>query len=60
MFRIHLGTLEEIKVTTTAELWEIPIQAYEACFANWKSHWHHCVGAERNYFEGDDVLSDEL
>ncbi len=42
-----------------AELRKIPIRAYEACFTDWKSHWHHCVAAKGYYFEGDDVLSDE-
>ncbi len=27
-----------------AEMWKIPIQAYEARYADWKSHWHHCIG----------------
>ncbi len=54
----HLGTLE-IKVIMTSELQNIPIQAYEACSADWKSRWHHCAGVEEDYFEGDDVLSNE-
>ncbi len=47
-------------IATLVELLKIPIQAYyEACFTDWKSCWHSCVGVERDYFEGNDVLSDE-
>ncbi len=58
MCETHLGGLEEIKVTT-AQLQQTPIQVYQVCFADWKSHWHPRVGAEGDYFEGNDVLSNE-
>ncbi len=53
----HSVTLQ-IKLTTVAELVKIPIQAYEACFADWKSCWHHCVsrdGKSKEIYQSIDI-----
>ncbi len=53
-------SIDTFPITTMmAKLQKIPIQACEACFVDWKSRWHHNMSVEGDYFEVDDVLSDE-
>lgn len=47
----HLGTLENIKTTTTRLLQSIPVQAFQDAYAAWQSRWRKCIAAGGAYFE---------
>ena len=51
----HFGTLDNIQNSVTDELKGIPAEAFQHCYKQWKQHLRHCVAAQGNYFEGDNL-----
>jgi len=50
----HSGTLDNIQKSATNELKGIPAEAFQHCY-KWKQRLRHCVAAQGNYFEGDNL-----
>ena len=53
----HFGTLDNIQKSVTDELKGFPAEAFQHCYKQWKQCLHHCVAAQGNYFEGDNLDS---
>jgi len=51
----HFGTLHNIQKSVTDELKGIPAEAFQHCYEQWKQCLRHCVAAQGNYFEGDNL-----
>jgi len=51
----HFGTLDNIQKRVTDELKGIPAEAFQHCYEQWKQCLRHCVAAQGNYFEGDNL-----
>jgi len=51
----HFGTLDNISKSVTNELKGIAAEAFQHCYEQWKQCLHHCVAAQGNYFEGDNL-----
>jgi len=51
----HFGTLDNIQKSVTNELKGIPAEAFQHCYEQWKQCLRHCVAAQGNYFEGDNL-----
>jgi len=51
----HFGTLDNIQKSVTDELKGIPAEAFQHCYKQWKQCLRHCVAAQGNYFEGDNL-----
>jgi len=51
----HFGTLDNIQKSVTDELKGIPAEAFRHCKEQWKQHLRHCVAAQGNYFEGNNL-----
>jgi hypothetical protein len=49
----RFATMEDIKSNATAELCNIPNEAFRWCFQQWEDQWSKCVGAQGSYFEDD-------
>lgn len=47
--------IEEIEAETKKALKAIPKEDFSKCFDEWKNRWHKCIGAEGDYFEGDEM-----
>jgi uncharacterized protein YukE len=47
--------LDNIQNSITDELKGIPAEAFQHCYKQWKQNLHHCVAAQGNYFEGDNL-----
>ncbi|PNF28133.1 hypothetical protein B7P43_G07582 [Cryptotermes secundus] len=44
---------EDIMRNATARLINIPKDAFQKCFQQWRKHWEKCVHYQGDYFEGD-------
>ena len=53
--RRHFVTLDNIQKRVTDELKGIPAEAFQHCYEQWIQRLRHCVAAEGNYFEGDNL-----
>ena len=53
--RAPFGTLGNIQKSVTDELKGIPAEAFEDCYEQRKQRLRHCVAAQGNYFEGDNL-----
>jgi hypothetical protein len=51
----HFGTLDNIHKCVTDELKGIPAEAFQHCYKQWKQRLRHCVAAQGNYFERDNL-----
>ena len=51
----RFATIDEMKTESLRELKDIPKNAYQKCFEDWKKHWHKCIITEGDYFEGDNI-----
>ena len=51
----HFGTLDNIQKSVTDELKGILAEAFQHCYEQWKQRLRHCVPAQGNYFEGDNL-----
>ena len=51
----HFGTLDNIQKSVTDELKGFPAEAFQHCYKQWKQRLRHCVAAQGNYFEGDNL-----
>ena len=51
----HFGTLDNIQKSVTDELKGTPAEAFQHCYEKWKQRLRHCVAAQGNYFEGDNL-----
>ena len=51
----HFGTLDNIQKSITDKLKVIPAEAFQHCYEQWKQHLCHCVAAQGNYFEEDNL-----
>ena len=51
----HFGTLDNIQKSVTDELKGIPAEAFQHCYEQCKQRLRHCVAAQENYFEGDNL-----
>jgi len=51
----HFGTLDNIQKSVTDELKGIPAESFQHCYEQWKQRLLHCVAAQGNYFEGDNL-----
>lgn len=55
----RFDSIEEIQRASARALKDIPKSDYEACFESWKKRWHRCILSNGDYFEGDEIDSDE-
>ena len=51
----HFVTLDNIQKSITDKLKGIPAEAFQHCYEQWKQRLRHCVAAQGNYFEGDNL-----
>ena len=51
----RFATIDEIKTESLRELKDIPKNAYQKCFEDWKKRWHKCIISERDHFEGNNI-----
>ena len=51
----HFGTLDNIQKNVTDELKGISAEAFQHCYEQWKQRLRHCVAAQGNCFEGDNL-----
>ena len=51
----HFGTSDNMQKSVTDELKGIPPEAFQPCHEQWKERLRHCVAAQGNYFEGDNL-----
>ena len=51
----HFGTMDNIQKSVTDELKGIAAEAFQHCYEQWKQRLRHCVAAQGNYFEGDNL-----
>jgi hypothetical protein len=51
----HFGALDNIQKNVTDELKGILAEAFQYYYEEWKQCLHHCVAAQENYFEGDNL-----
>ena len=54
----RFATIEEIKTASLEKLKTIP-KSYQKYFEDWKKCWHMCLMSERDYFEEDNIDTDE-
>ncbi len=52
---MHFESVTDIQNSVTRVLQEVPVQAFQKCYKNWKNRWNQCVVAEGEYFEGDNI-----
>jgi hypothetical protein len=53
--RAPFCTLDNIQMSVTDELKGIPAVAFQHRYEQWKQFLRHCVAAQGNYFEGDNL-----
>jgi hypothetical protein len=51
----HFNTLDNIQMRITDDLKDIPAEAFHHSYEQWKQRLRHCVAAQGNYFEGDNL-----
>jgi histone-lysine N-methyltransferase SETMAR len=51
----HFQSIEDIQKKTTDLLKEFTQNDFQKCFHAWKEHMQHCIEAQGNYFEGDNL-----
>ena len=51
----HMNILDNIQKSITDELKGTPAEAFHHCYEQWKQCLRHCVAAQGNYFEGDNL-----
>ena len=55
----HFESTEDIQRSVTQVLNDIPQDAFQECYKQWKHRWKTCVRAQGTYFEGDRIFVDE-
>jgi hypothetical protein len=51
----HFQSTEDIQRKTTDLLKGFTQNYFQRCFHAWKERMQHCIEAQRNYFEGDNL-----
>jgi len=51
----HFGTLDNIQKSVTDKLKDIPAEAFQHCYEQWKQCLRRCAAAQGNYFKGDNL-----
>ena len=51
----YFVTLDNIQKSVTDELKGIPAEAFQYCYEQWKQRLRHCVAAQGNYVERDNL-----
>jgi transposase len=51
----HFQSIEDIQRKTTDLLKGFTQNDFQKCYHAWKEHMHHCIEAQGNYFEGDNL-----
>jgi hypothetical protein len=52
---IHFQSIEDIQRKMTVLLKGFTQNDFQKCFLAWKECMQHCIEAQGNYFEGDDL-----
>jgi hypothetical protein len=52
----HLESTEDIQISLTRILNDIPQYAFQECYKQWQHRWKRCVQAQGMYFEGDHIV----
>ena len=48
----YFATLDNIQKSIKDQLKDIPAEAFQHCYENWKQRIRRCIAAQVNYFEG--------
>jgi surfactin synthase thioesterase subunit len=56
--RRHFESSEDMQMSVTQILNDIPQNAFQECYKQWQHCWKRCVQAQGMFFEGDHIVID--